>query len=673
MSTLQFPANPVVGDTYDWDAYKYVWDGEKWKTKGIGYNPVNDLRDELEPRISNNESKVFEALRRSYAEAGYNLVDGSFEAGGTLTSTTDVLLHEASGKAYSGAGPFPQTVTAGTNPLVGGFTVVEIIQSTVPSYAGLRAYTGPAKSIYVTDFAGLAQPEGIAGEFVHDTNNYSSVDDGGVIIVDALGRRWKRVFTGNLQAVWYGVDILAADNIIPLQKASDRAHTLQLPLDLPAGEILISNTLTLIGGDAYHTPGMTLLGKGKDKTIIRLTSNAAVPVIDVPLRSGGGEVYGIVVRGMSLRGPSKATTTAGIRTHLLGMFEFSDLHTANTAAGIWAMDNAWVGRWFDMNFTFCDYGIRMDNSGTTNYFDKIFVYKATVTAYKLRTNYFTIGTLAADDCTGIAIYDLQYCSGTAGSLGYEQPSVQAPPLIISVDNATVSIDAVVGEGGVPTDGSKWNLIYVGNGEVGKIGSVTLTSPTPVTVNGTLVKGYRGSVRFGHISHANITFTGTDDESNTVVCVDDNRAQASSNGGGKPGIGMLEPDFSRVSPINSKWKNRRAQGVFFDSAGHPFHSGDPAAPISDRDRYTPAPGLGSLFLENDPLGTGRAGYVITVRGAPYTMEYAAFKGVQMITDVKPTTAPSASFRGQSFFSTTLGKPVWWNGSAWVDAMGTVVTP
>ena len=29
MSTLQFPANPAIGDTYDWDAYKYVWDGEK--------------------------------------------------------------------------------------------------------------------------------------------------------------------------------------------------------------------------------------------------------------------------------------------------------------------------------------------------------------------------------------------------------------------------------------------------------------------------------------------------------------------------------------------------------------------------------------------------------------------------------------------------------------------
>ena len=116
MSTLQFPANPMIGDTYDWDAYKYVWDGEKWKTIGIGYNPVNDLRDELEPRISNNESKVFEALRRSYAEAGYNLVDGSFEAGGTVATATDVLLYEADGKAYAYTGTLPHTVVAGSSP-----------------------------------------------------------------------------------------------------------------------------------------------------------------------------------------------------------------------------------------------------------------------------------------------------------------------------------------------------------------------------------------------------------------------------------------------------------------------------------------------------------------------------------------------------------------------------
>lgn len=66
-----------------------------------------------------NETR--EALRRSYAEVGYMLVAGSFEAGGVLGAATDVLLQEASGKAYSGSGPFPQIVTAGTDPSSGGF------------------------------------------------------------------------------------------------------------------------------------------------------------------------------------------------------------------------------------------------------------------------------------------------------------------------------------------------------------------------------------------------------------------------------------------------------------------------------------------------------------------------------------------------------------------------
>ena len=77
---------------------------------------------------ASNSTKVLtrEALRRSYAEAGYNLVDGSFEVGGTLVDANDVLLHEASGKAFSGpAGP----IAAGTDPASGGFVDVSKAQN----------------------------------------------------------------------------------------------------------------------------------------------------------------------------------------------------------------------------------------------------------------------------------------------------------------------------------------------------------------------------------------------------------------------------------------------------------------------------------------------------------------------------------------------------------------
>ena len=47
MSELQFPKDPIVGQEYDFPPYKYYWDGIKWKTKGISYIPLNDLRTEL--------------------------------------------------------------------------------------------------------------------------------------------------------------------------------------------------------------------------------------------------------------------------------------------------------------------------------------------------------------------------------------------------------------------------------------------------------------------------------------------------------------------------------------------------------------------------------------------------------------------------------------------------
>ena len=114
MNTLQFPADPVLNQEYDYPPYKYYWDGVKWKTRGIGYNPVNDLRDEV-------AGSTREAIRRSYQEAGYNLVDGSFELGGVLYSTSDVLLHQLSGKAYSWDGTYPvdgYVVDSGTDPTV---------------------------------------------------------------------------------------------------------------------------------------------------------------------------------------------------------------------------------------------------------------------------------------------------------------------------------------------------------------------------------------------------------------------------------------------------------------------------------------------------------------------------------------------------------------------------
>ncbi len=57
-----------------------------------------------------------EALRRTYAEVGLNLVEGSFEASGQVKTTTEVLLQDSTGIAYAWEGVLPKLVNINSTP-----------------------------------------------------------------------------------------------------------------------------------------------------------------------------------------------------------------------------------------------------------------------------------------------------------------------------------------------------------------------------------------------------------------------------------------------------------------------------------------------------------------------------------------------------------------------------
>lgn len=67
--------------------------------------------------IGRLEPRTDEALRRSYAEAGYNVI-GTFQDGFTYINTNDVGIDKSTGKGYTG--PLG-AVAAGTDPTSGGF------------------------------------------------------------------------------------------------------------------------------------------------------------------------------------------------------------------------------------------------------------------------------------------------------------------------------------------------------------------------------------------------------------------------------------------------------------------------------------------------------------------------------------------------------------------------
>ena len=71
----------------------------------------------MDPSTADN---IFTLWKRSAAEAGLNLVAGSFEEGGSLTGLTDVLWCQADGKYYSWGGVLPKKVPAGSTPSSSG-------------------------------------------------------------------------------------------------------------------------------------------------------------------------------------------------------------------------------------------------------------------------------------------------------------------------------------------------------------------------------------------------------------------------------------------------------------------------------------------------------------------------------------------------------------------------
>ena len=99
-----------------------------------------------------------EALRRSYAEAGLNLVDGSFEAGGTLVNVNDVLLQKSTGIAYAWTGTFPKVVAPETDPALieSGFIPRSAItlRGEVSSYR-LASFTSVSDMISGTTHGGV--------------------------------------------------------------------------------------------------------------------------------------------------------------------------------------------------------------------------------------------------------------------------------------------------------------------------------------------------------------------------------------------------------------------------------------------------------------------------------------------------------------------------------------
>ena len=94
--------NPAPNGDNNW----YRWNGVFPKEIAANSQPNPKDKNNWVPVIIKTGVVEREALRRTYQEVGLNLVEGSFEQGGVLTSANDVLLQESTGNGYRWDGGF---------------------------------------------------------------------------------------------------------------------------------------------------------------------------------------------------------------------------------------------------------------------------------------------------------------------------------------------------------------------------------------------------------------------------------------------------------------------------------------------------------------------------------------------------------------------------------------
>jgi len=297
------PNLPMVGEsgkiyvttdtnkTWRWGGNKYVeisgWNPDSvskvvtlptYYTKEAGVDPITGVSDGAYFNVrSADDSTVateYQNVGGSAVATGKSYPSGSYVE--TISEYTSLPFKQ--GKSYAlyervrldNGDVVKSTVVGNTaNPNVDmtGW-VLETAKVVLSNYTMLREYKGGGITVEVVGV-------GIAGHFVLDANDTTSADNGGTIIVDILGRRWKRNSPlGYYDVTWFGaVAGWSVDNTDAIQRAFDASRTQSATITggivkFPRGNYVISDTIRVRTNSNEKLASVTIVGDGMQNTTL---------------------------------------------------------------------------------------------------------------------------------------------------------------------------------------------------------------------------------------------------------------------------------------------------------------------------------------------------------------------------------------------------------------------
>lgn len=193
-------------------------------------------------------------------------------------NTTSNLLKRWNGTTWQASDINTANLAASSgSSLIGydGGTVQDVLDNAKPmeNYTALRSYTGRATGVRITQI-------GLAGFFQRLTigdPEYAASDNGGTIIVDASGRRWKRLFVGPISVKWFGAKgdwngTTGTDDTSAIQAAIIAAKG-SIGLYIPASLYKITSTLVIATNGANN---LKIYGDNWRSRLVMTTDNTPI-------------------------------------------------------------------------------------------------------------------------------------------------------------------------------------------------------------------------------------------------------------------------------------------------------------------------------------------------------------------------------------------------------------
>jgi hypothetical protein len=458
-----------------------------------------------------------------------------------------------------------------------------------------------------------------------------------------------------------------ADDTTPLQTAINYAWDNERETFIPKGIYNFSSLSIKCPQNAgfYDRPRAKITGEGVGNSVLQHTgTGTAVDLVGE--NNTSSSAYGAVLQFFSIKkSTANATaTTNGIQLQRGSGFILDNMSLEGGINAIYVPNDVWLSKFTNIKISGSpSYGINMAGSGTSNYFDQIYVTFSTVSAYKIAGSYSVIGALAADNCSGASVYNFNFFSGSAGSLGTENPDVtivvdcnQSELFVghINIFNAEISA----------TKGKPINCT------VSALICPTLTVFDSVAAGAVAQQLYSQTDGYVDLKYVDTNWSFNSqwgnpaDNNGFAIYSNKNSPVALRQAGARAYLGLDRRGQGRTTIDDGGIVHSNA--IFLDCLAAPRYTSDG----TDR-RFQVGATIGDWFVEGSPNVNLVAGYAVTASSSD--LNAVLPKAIPLIlsgTTAQRPSVPTDGIRiGLSYFDTTLGLPIWWNGSGWVDATGT----